>query len=186
MIETLEPLENLYFNWLCAKVVDVRKTLPSQTYWELLKLLHTTEFVWIVSRDDNRIADGKQLREEFLLYGYIPDDPDWRLYPGCSVLEMLIAYARRTEFLADYTGLSVQDWFWEFLHNLGLDMCDDGSDFDPQGVADILDVFIWRTYPENGVGGLFPLKHPKQDQRKIEIWYQFFDYLRDQGRSIVS
>jgi len=174
-----EPLENLYFNWLCAKVVDMRKTNPSDTYWELLRKLHKTEFVWFLSGDDNRAEDGKELRREFILQADIPDDPEWRLILGCSVLEMLIAFARRAEFQTD---MPVSDWFWEFLTNLGLAEFNDGSDLDPEEIDEILECLVWRTYDYNGLGGMFPIKNPETDQRDIEIWHQFCDYLVDQDR----
>lgn len=174
-----EPLENLYFNWLCAKVVDIRETNPRKCYWTLLKTLHTTEFVWLISGDDNRAEDGKDLRREFLLLGEIPDDPDWRTIEGCSVLEMLIGFSRRAQF---ETEMPSKDWFWEFIDNLGLKGFTDANHPDQNKIAEILDYFIWRMYDINGNGGLFPIRVSREDQRHTEIWYQFCDYLVDQDR----
>ena len=36
-----------------------------------------------------------------------------------------------------------------------------------------------REYSDNGHGGLFPLKNPKKDQRKVEIWYQMTEYINE-------
>jgi hypothetical protein len=176
-----EPFEGIYFNWLCAKVIDTRNTLPSMTYWRLFKQLHTTEFVWLINMDENRAAYGKELRREFLIAADAPDNPEWREVLGCSVFEMIIALSRDLDFQTDD---SYQQWFWELLTNLGINEFHDASDYDPQEVDDILSTFIWRTYSYDGQGGLFPLRDPKQDQRKVEIWYQFFDYLRDQDRML--
>jgi hypothetical protein len=173
-----EPLENLYFKWLCAKVMYVMNPTPSLTHWQLLKALHNTEFVWLLSGDDNRAADGIELRDEFTIAADIPDDPEWR-HLGCSVLEMFVAFSRRAEF---NTGESASDWFWEFLDNLGLKEFTDGAEFDLIEVEEILDRFVWRTYNRKGEGGLFPIGSPNGDQRKIEIWYQFCDYLIDHDR----
>lgn len=173
-----EPLENMYFNWLCAKVLNLKPLRNSSTYWELLKKLHKTEFVWMISGDDNRCEDGKELRKEFILQADVPDDPEWRTIVGCSVLEMLIAFARRAEF-QDETPLPI--WFWEFLTNLGLDGQTDPA-FDPEFVEMVLDDFVWRMYNSDGNGGLFPIRNPSVDQREIEIWYQFCEYLVDQDR----
>src|SRR5689334_13453147 len=129
-----EPLENLYFNWLCAKVVDVNETSPGLTYWKLFRTLHTTEFVWLLPGDDNRSEDGKELRIEFLLQADIPDDPDWRTLIECSVLEMLIAFARRTEFMS---SISAREWFWIFIENLGLKEHNDAN-FNGAQVDEIL------------------------------------------------
>jgi len=174
----LEPLENLYFNWLCAKVVDVAWEPRSGLYLKLLRKLHTTEFVWLLSGDDNRAEDGKELRTEFLIEGDIPDDPEWRLVVGCSVLEMLIAFARRAEY---QTSDQTRVWFWEFIKNLSLERFDDRA-FNPHQVDDILEQFVWRTYNPNGLGGLFPIVRPSTDQREVEVWYQFCEYLVDQDR----
>jgi hypothetical protein len=171
------PLEDLYLNWLCAKVVNM-KDLPDPTYWKLLKKLHHTEFVWLISGDDNRAEDGKELRLEFIFQAEIPDDPYWRIEVGCSILEMLIAFARRAEF-EDQTP--VEEWFWEFISNLGLKEHDDIS-FDEDYVDLVLHEFIWRTYEPNGNGGLFPIGNPRSDQTEVEVWYQFCDYLVDQDR----
>jgi hypothetical protein len=172
-----EPLENLYFNWLCAKVFNM-KDLPSPSYWELLKKLHKTEFVWLLSGDDNRAEDGKESRRDFILQADLPDDPHWRLDIECSVLEMLIAFSKRAEFQDETPA---QEWFWEFIDNLGLRQCHD-ENFDPDYVELVLSEFIWRNYQPNGSGGLFPIEDPSGDQREIEIWYQFCEYLVDQDR----
>ena len=177
------PLEDLYFKWLCAKVSYVMNPTPSLTYWKLLKILHNTEFVWILPGDDNRAEDGKELRIEFLHAGDIPDSPMWRELP-CSILEMLIAFSRRADFQTD---IPAQEWFWELIDNLKLKEFNDGCDFskyDIEYIEMILDQFVWRTYNEKGEGGLFPLNvlDGYHDQREIEIWYQFFSYLDDQQR----
>ena len=172
------PLEDLYFRWLCAKVTYVRTPTPSLTYWKLLKILHNTEFVWLLSGDDNRSEDGKELRIEFLFEGDIPDNVEWRALP-CSILEMFIAFSRRAEFNTD---IPARDWFWEFVDNLGLKELNDGAEIDLEEVERILDQFIWRTYNRKGEGGLFPISNINGDQREIEIWYQFCDYLVDQHR----
>jgi hypothetical protein len=175
-----EPLENLYFNWLCAKVINLRDSLPSSTYNTLFGTMHRTEFVWLILGDGNRAEDGKDLRTEFILQADIPDDPDWRNLIECSVFEMLIAFVRRTY---DMTDIPSREWFWEFLRNLGLDEMHDASGVEPQDVAEILDRFIWRTYDKFGRnGGMFPLSHSPVDQRKQELWFQFCEYLIDQDR----
>lgn len=171
-----EPIENLYFNWLCAKVINVEVPTPSLTYWKLFQTLHNTEFVWLLSGDDNRAEDGLELREEFLMESNLPDDQEWRNL-GCSLLEMLIAFARRATFNA---GESAQFWFWKFLENLDLAEANDASDYPNDEIERILQRFIWRTYDGTGHGGLFPMNDPPKNQREVEIWYQFCEYLVDQ------
>ena len=31
----------------------------------------------------------------------------------------------------------------------------------------------------NGTGGLFPLKRPRVNQRRVEVWYQMSEYLME-------
>lgn len=174
-----EPIENLYFNWLCAQVIENRNKRTTPTYSTLLRTLHNTEFVWMLSGDDNRAADGKELRSYFLMEAEIPDDPEWRHWNPCSFLEMFIAFSRRTEFA---TNVPAIEWFWEFMENLRLNECNDASGFTPEEIQEVLDHFAWRTYDVSGNGGLFPIEHPTRDQRDVELWYQFCDYLTDQGR----
>jgi hypothetical protein len=173
-----EAVEQLYFNWLCARVINMNEADSGPAYWKLLTRLHRTEFVWVVFRDDNRAEDGKELRREFILQAELPDDVEWRTIIGCSVLEMLIALARRLEFQEDTPA---HEWFWEFIRNLGLSKYSDNL-FDDYAVDEILDAFIWRTYEPNGHGGIFPLYHTDEDQREIEIWYQMCEYLVDHDR----
>jgi hypothetical protein len=174
-----EPFENAYFNWLCAKVIDTRKTSPGLTYWALFGILHRTEFVWELMGDDNRVEDGKELRREFILMEELPDNPEWRTVLGCSVFEMLVAFSRRAEWLTDRPA---REWFWEMIDNVGLRESNDGN-IDPNQVVDILDQLIWRTYDEHGNGSLFPLRMSAADQKHIEIWRQFCEYLVDQEES---
>lgn len=177
-----EPIESAYFNWLCAKVMKGSERTPSQTFWKLLAELQNNEFVWKEPMDENRAEDGLDLRREFVdtardsLGGYYTSDPSWA-HIGCSILEMLIAFSRRASFV---TERSSRDWFWEMLRNLGLDHLSDAN-FNGYNVTDILERFVWRTYDYNGNGGLFPLHEPGEDQRVVEVWYQFCEYLVEHG-----
>lgn len=171
-----EPIEEVYFNWLYSKVASVDVPTPSLTHLTLLRDLHSTEFVWLIPGDDNRAEDGLGVRKEFLIQAFLPQDPPWLSIP-CSVLEMLIAFSRRAEFQTDDNA---RDWFWIFLNNLTIADLNDSMDDITEIVTEIMDQFLWRTYRPNGEGGMFPLKRPSHDQRKVEIWYQFCEYLVDQ------
>jgi hypothetical protein len=100
-------------------------------------------------------------------------DRDW-MNLGCSMLEMLVGLSRR---LVDLTEGEPRDWFWHILRNLELADHNDSVSYNQQDVDDILDRVIWRTYEPDGRGGLFPLKNAQEDQRKVEIWYQFCAYI---------
>lgn len=161
-----------YYEWLYSQV----SSLPN-TYSSLCKDLYTSPFTWSVPNDDNRVADGKDLRTEFLdtSYPFALADPSW-LNLDCSVLEMLIALSRKAAFNS-YGEPS--DWFWHFIENLGLiDFVDRTYNNRAQReVAAACRRMIYRTYKPDGNGGLFPLAHPEMDQREVEIWYQLSAYL---------
>lgn len=127
--------------------------------------------------DDNRMEDGKELRQEFL-YEFKVDDT-WMNEP-CSVLEMLIALARRLAF--EVNG-DTDEWFWHLMYNLGLEQYTDDvfNHVVAEDVDDILDTFLDRKYGHNGEGGLFPLEETRADQTEVEIWYQMSTYLLERG-----
>lgn len=169
-----EPLENEYFNWLCAKVLDDHN---SRNYYTLLLILYKTEFKWMVHADRHRADDGIELRSDFLRETNFDSDPYWEDLP-CSVLEVMIAFANRAQFQTD---ISVKDWFWEFMTNLNLSEYRRISDAEVPVVENILHTFIYRNYDPRGNGGMFPMRHTENDQRDVEIWYQFCEYLEDRG-----
>lgn len=161
-----------YYNWLLDRVgVTISER---QTYSFLFRELFKREFKWTIERDENRAADGEDLRREFEEEtGSITDD-----YDNCNMLEMLVALSVRCE--NDIMALPDEDntyqWFWEMLKNLGLDYYNNDR-FSPVKVGKILDNVIFRRYDRNGKGGLFPLRNAKTDQRGVEIWYQMGSWL---------
>ena len=173
-----EPFDEAYFKWLCRQVESMRQKNPAHTHWKLLKQLFTKEFIWIVPNDDNRLEDGRDLREEFAQDVYPWFVAEYWMQQECSMLEMLIALARR---LAFEDAQTVRKWFWEMMHNLNLTDFNDASEYPEEDIDQILDAVIWRTYHPSGRGGLFPLHHAEEDQRDVEIWYQLSAYLAENG-----
>lgn len=172
-----EPLEEVYFKWLAAFVVNTRLKSPRLAYWKLLRHLLITEFVWFVKNDDNRIADGKELRSRFLEeHPEIRPTEDW-LNQGCSFFEMLIALSARLDFQTE-SG-SQADWFWKLLSNVNLVITDqEYEEYRMEMFAcQVLDALNNRTYDPSGRGGLFPLMYPPTDQREVELWSQMNFYL---------
>ncbi|MCX7817555.1 MAG: hypothetical protein N2317_08640 [Syntrophales bacterium] len=169
---------NEYYFWLCD-LVNANGSDPS--YNELMKALYNKTFYWSVPNDDNRAAEGRDLRERFCEETglvYVHDYFDFH----CSMLELIIALAYRCEStMADQgENMSMQHWFWKMLSNIELLDCTDEYFYNmgvPDYVDSILNRIIDRTYHRTGKGGLFPLKHPKKDQRKVELWYQMSLYL---------
>lgn len=175
------PLDDLYLEWLYGQVASTQLKSPSRTYWYLFRQLFSKEFVWIVPNDDNRVEDGRELRREFLsVTGIRNADPNW-LNLGCSVLEMLIALARRCEFQTEATA---EEWFWKLMDHLDLARFNDSwyrREANEAMIDERLNRLIFRTYSYDGsYGGLFPLKRPREDQRNIEIWFQMNAYLLEQ------
>ena len=176
MVSSTGTLDERYLSWLYRKFgVDVKN--PRRSYWMLAKELYSKEFTWFIPNDDNRVADGLDLRVRFVDEEEGGEtDRDW-MGMSCSVLEMLIALSERLEFETDEDSYF---WFWTFIRNLELDWCVDYKF--GEGTADIIDetlnILINREYDRNGKGGLFPLRRASRDQRKVEIWYQMSTYLQ--------
>lgn len=175
-------IDEAYFEWL-YHLVGTKNWNPARSYRLLAEQLHKKEFLWFVPNDDNRVVDGQDLRREYIEKFEIEGVDQLWLDLGCSMLEMLIALARRASFEA--TGTS-DEWFWKFIDNLGLRQCADSAYIDSDEtwfeVNNTLDRVIERTYDRNGSGGLFPLFASRADQRKIEIWYQLSAYLLEEDR----
>lgn len=170
------PLDEAYLSWLYYQVGPVRSKNRNRTHWSLVRALFKKEFVWNVANDDNRVADGRNLRREFLSDHMVSPrevDPLW-LELGCSFLEMLIVVARDFSFESDHP---VDECFWEMVENLGLRQYTDARRFPEDRVDEVLDTVIWRRYRPDGVGGLFPLLRAREDQTRVEIWYQLNAYL---------
>lgn len=152
-------------------------------YYSLLNQLADTRYYNILWNDENRAEDGLLLRgmwnESRQAY---KNDDDAILAGECTMLEMMIALADRMDYSANgfVKDSSIEYWFWQMLDNLGLLIFTDEIYEDINGhakVEDTLQEVLEREYDENGIGGLFPLKHPKKDQRGVEIWYQMNAWL---------
>lgn len=168
-------LDDIYLTWLYSQVGDVKARNKSHTYWNLFRQMHTTEFLWLVPNDDNRVEDGRALRTEWAEdFGYSVHDVDWAF--ACSFLEMLIGISRRLAFEGDG---HTSTWFWHLISNLGLQTCTDDIPYDEVEVDFRINAVTFRTYDRNGRGGLFPLKNARQHQRNVELWYQMQAYLQE-------
>ena len=107
-----KPLDELYLEWLYSQVASLRSRNPERKHWALLRQLYSTEFVWFVPNDDNRVEDGRDLRHEFLEDEGLTDvDPEW-MDLGCSAFEMMLGLARRLSFEAEGEP---REWFWRLM-----------------------------------------------------------------------
>lgn len=164
---------NRYFRWLCNAV-------NGEDDYRVLNELYSRDFYALVPMDENRTADGLELR-----YKYARENGAYpNLDRNCSVLEMMVALSQRIDrnlMTEPDKGDQAYKWFWEMSSNLGLATYkeDFDSEYAPYEISCILDTFLTRTYHYDGEGGLFPLQKPKEDQRKVEIWYQMNAYLME-------
>jgi len=170
--------ENRYFDYLCFLIGR------SQEYSILLEKLHDIEFYSLIPNDYNRGADGQYLRSIFLDevgHTWSTSLPEME----CSLLEMLIGLANRLEFETAQSKWekSPNEWFWILIDNLDLSGCTNDAYIKSECVCkkidEICDRLLSRGYEYDGNGGLFPLKDPKKDQRRVEIWYQMSAYVME-------
>lgn len=161
-----------YFQWLCDKVI----TPERGKYMLLLSSLHSITFVWMHPEDENRAAKGRNLRWEYAWSNERGVD-DYILNQPCSVLEMLVQMAMDVEhFILGEPGKDqTAEWFWQMLHNVGLDVMDD-SHYNIMYIQSKVDDVMYRRYDMNGNGGLFPHYAYNKDARITGLWQQANDY----------
>lgn len=183
------PLKEEYFDWLVNNILGPK---VFKKYTTLCKELHRKKFRWFVHNDDNRCSDGLRLRDYFMEALRLDEshlEVKAFLRADCSVLEVMIALSQRandiTYDLNETQKNKTALFFLILLKNLRLDrfvddMSRDGR-FAPVAEAeidDILEVMMDRTYGVDGDGGMFPLKkRHREDQSKVEIWYQMMHWL---------
>lgn len=173
-------LNAIYFNWVYQLVCDYsyHKKL---SYRKLFTRLASIDFTYSIYRDGNRAKDGINLRYRFGYEQGYQDSEVAEYLDGspCSVLEMMVALAKRCEEQImddpDY-GNRTGQWFWNMIISLGLGSMSD-SKFDDDYVNDVIFRLLNREYQPNGEGGLFTLTRPRRDLRTVEIWYQMSWYL---------
>ena len=170
-----------YFDWLCDLIIGTTLHIHQGKYSLLLRDLYEKKFRWSVPNDDNRAFEGMVWREVFCDKHDLIYHPD--LFDNTvSMLELMLALANRCDqLMADSpSNVSIGGWFWRLLSNVGLDEFSDKRYYTHgswEEVDEILNKIIDRTYDRNGNGGLFPLNSSKNDQRKVELWYQMNNYL---------
>jgi len=159
-------LKTNYFEFL-KELVDAPKE-----YSILLRHLYETEFYPLVPNDDNRCADGQQLRNNFIDEVGL-QRPSSMPEITCNVLEMMIGLSNRLEFelMGGRYERPASKWFWVLVDNIGLTHCTDAG-YKGEYVNNVVSRLLDRQYMRDGRGGLFPLQHPHKDQRRVEIWYQ--------------
>lgn len=176
MLGTRDP----YFDWLCMSIDVGKHPSGRRNYMELCTMLHSIEFQAKLPLDVNRAMDGMQLRVTFMQqhgeYGSATNRG------GCTMLELLVALSKQMSFMmyGNEAHHRTPYYFSVLMKNLGLWKLTDENWYSLNGeffVDDAVYRVINRLYDADGKGGLFPLKHPKEDQRCVEIWYQMHAWL---------
>lgn len=180
MTMTKQNIKTRYFNFIYRMMYKKKPGEPS--YRKLFTRLHQIPFRWVIDRDENRNADGINLRYEFsvrydLDYEEVKKhfDPD-----HCSVLEMMAALAIRCDRTHEQRILPenpIANWFWEMLMCMRLDEMTDTAyveEYVDEVVANMLD----RKYSKNGMGGLYCTRTDK-DMREMEIFIQMNSFVQE-------
>lgn len=171
-------LNELYFKWICSMVFPDENF--RNKYSNVLYLLHNTPFEYILALDENRKMDGIDLRYHFSCACKIPHDVICinSNINQCSMLEMMVALAKRCEddVMSDLSyGDRTAQWFLMMFYNLGLNNYDDES-WDVNTyyeVKNIIKKCMFREYESNGSnGGLFITSNSHYDLRNMQLWDQ--------------
>lgn len=166
-------IERRYFEWLIGSI-DPRQII-GEDYQPVFDTLYFTDFRWTSHQkdDENRASDGLWLRRIFADEIGVDERNVCPPEKKCSCLEMLIALARRIEYdiLAIPGEENVPKWFWMFMNNLGLGPNSDARWVDGY-VEQRLELWLDRKYAKDGYGGIFVIKDPYFDMRRLSIWRQ--------------
>jgi hypothetical protein len=171
-----------YFTWLQNLIGEDRGGQDSTPYSQLLVDLFSIGFYYLISQDENCAEYATELRNIFTQMG-------GKHHPGIahkpiSCLEVMISMAVNAEDslmtntdLGDRTG----QWFWMMIDNLGFtSFTDDVYDVDVSiAVRSKMAAVLDRRYSSNGDGSIFPIRHPKQDMRNVDLWSAFMLYLAE-------
>ena len=162
-------MKKRYFHWLLKFIGNgfCRKN----SYFELLEYLFNTEFCWYIPMDENRAADGIDLRHRFVVERNEDLEASYVYLSGpANVLEVLVALSIKMEYIArgsiDLSKSS--QWFWGMIKCLGILDCFDGN-FDGEHVTKVAYFLEEWTNPDSEVS-IFP-------NGKGEIWNQAMKFL---------
>lgn len=168
-----------YFSWLC-NFIEAGYDRPYAVYRKLLWRLYLTPFTSLDIYDNDRAADGKQLRLE---YGgrIFADEHENSL---CSMLEMMIAFSQRIEapYLYKFNTERAYVWFWLMVQSLGLDSYQDDC-WDDEQTNNPVDIclcnFNYRARDSAGMmtNPLFRLSSPEKYNRTL--WDQMMAWVTE-------
>lgn len=165
-----------YFEWLIKKVTP-NMGPNAEDYQRLFEYLYNSPFSSHHPMDDNRIADAESMRSRYFMRPEIV--AGMRKAQPVSVLEVLIALAKRMNNVVEDDYDKAPYFFWMMLENLGL-IEQNNIVFDPEYIKHRLDILRERDFEPDGSGGaLFVIQNPNHDMREADLWYQAQWYLAD-------
>lgn len=161
-----------YFQWLIDPIPD------SDRYSMLLFTLLSKDYYYSpdIPIDGCRGNDGLDLRRHYIEHTGLSGVHKLYFYERpCSVLEWLLAMARRCEdqvMFNAYEGDRTMLWFWSMIDNMGLSKYDDSVwTFQIRAMISAkLDDILARRFPEDGAGSPFPLKETNVNIQKCDWW----------------
>ena len=190
-----------YFHYLLSLISD-DKVRAADSYYNLCLLFFSTPFEVLNPMDKNRVSDAEELRDLWVESTRVKDERLKQEYAkdllgiDISFLEVVIALANKvdTQILADPSKPDLTSvMFWDFVDNLvkygtfgsaykkASDVLTDDKwcMFTEEAMKASIKKVISRTYHEDGRGGLFPLRKPKINQRKTEMWNCCIAYINE-------
>lgn len=176
-----------YLEWLESFTIDeTMDDARRPSYKMLLRKLWDIPFKPSIGNDDDRAAEGLELRARYNSIlakksgegEFVTPNVD-AIFGECRVLEMLIALSMRMYDLMQDMDIynSVSRWFWNIMECVSFDYLDDDTwrtkvrcgDFVERIVCGIMDGHGHRGRP----GGWFWIN----GWQSMEIWYQMHAFL---------
>lgn len=171
--------EMAYRDW----IIDSMNVLE-EDYRPLLKVLYNIPFHCELSEDENRLADGIEIRKVWL-EEYFPD-PDLDIYWGpANILEVLLGVARRIEFQI-YGRDGYLEWdlariFWDLIENLGI--LGYFGPLNPEEIEEIEQIswdFMTKKRHKNALCcNIFHFASKKRQYWRMSIWDQMGLYIAE-------
>ena len=181
--------EKTYLGWLQEK---------SGLSGILSGILYELDFESDIPQDKIQMDKAKEMRKIYATevggrHDFADDnerikhiDRLWKsVHNPCSMLEMMVYLARAlNSILNEDVEDRTQEFFKILLDNCGMGTLDNEDyDIHPEKTRKFwlnrVEMIQKKTYSESGKGGFFPLKWPRDDQRKVSIWYQLNAWLEE-------
>jgi hypothetical protein len=166
--------DELYLIWLVGLVVDRDSEERAHRSKDMFEGLFNEPFVAWIPNDDNRASEGQGLRDRYKNETH--REISRKLYfSDCNFLEMMVALAHRFAWeivaLDETVEENIPPCFWTMVNNL--ELMPNSSNYKKLAVVNK------REYFPSGKGGLFPLENHREDQTKVELWYQMQAYVME-------